>query len=128
MFTGIVQIVLVLLVMTGLVVLVGAYLARVFTAPRHWGVERLTYRLLGIDPAEEMNWKRYASALVLSNLCMMLLGYLILRLQGVMPLNPTHLPPQSPDLAFNTAASFVTNTNWQSYGGRPASPTSARWR
>lgn len=117
MFTGIVQIVLVLLVMTGLVVLVGAYLARVFTAPRHWGVERLTYRLLGIDPAEEMNWKRYASALVLSNLCMMLLGYLILRLQGVMPLNPTHLPPQSPDLAFNTAASFVTNTNWQSYGG-----------
>lgn len=117
MLAGIVQIVLVLLVMTGLAVLVGAYLARVFTAPGHWALERLTYRLLGIDPSEEMGWKRYAAALVLSNLGMMLLGYALLRLQGVLPLNPAHLPPQSPDLAFNTAASFVTNTNWQSYAG-----------
>ncbi len=117
MLTGIVQILIVLLAMTLLTVLVGGYLARVFTSPSHWALERLTYRLLGIDPAEEMPWKRYASALVLSNLCMMLLGYLLLRLQAWLPLNPGHLPPQSPDLAFNTAASFVSNTNWQSYAG-----------
>jgi len=89
----------------------------VFTLPGHWALERLTYRLLGIDPVEKMSWQRYASALVLTNLLMMLLGYLLLRVQGWLPLNPGHLPPQSPDLAFNTAASFVTNTNWQSYAG-----------
>lgn len=117
MLAGVVQILIVLILMTGLAALVGGYLARVFTLPRHWALERLTYRLLGIDPVEKMSWQRYASALVLTNLLMMLLGYLLLRVQGWLPLNPGHLPPQSPDLAFNTAASFVTNTNWQSYAG-----------
>ncbi|GEM88283.1 potassium-transporting ATPase subunit KdpA [Meiothermus granaticius] len=117
MLAGVVQILIVLILMTGLAALVGGYLARVFTLPGHWALERLTYRLLGIDPVEKMSWQRYASALVLTNLLMMLLGYLLLRLQGWLPLNPGHLPPQSPDLAFNTAASFVTNTNWQSYAG-----------
>ncbi len=117
MLAGIAQILVVLLAMTLLAVLVGGYLARVFTSPRHWTLERLTYRFWGIDPAEEMPWQRYATALVLSNLFMMLLGYALLRLQGLLPLNPNHLPPQSPDLAFNTAASFMTNTDWQSYAG-----------
>ncbi|WP_300621209.1 potassium-transporting ATPase subunit KdpA, partial [Dokdonella sp.] len=103
--------------MTALVVPMGAWLARVFTSARHALPERWTYRLLGVDPDEEMGWSRYAMALLLSNGAMMLLGYLLLRLQGVLPLNPLAIPAQAPDLAFNTAASFVTNTNWQAYSG-----------
>lgn len=103
--------------MTALVVPMGGWLARVFTGARHALPERWTYRLLGVDPDEEMGWARYATALVLSNGAMMLLGYLLLRLQGVLPLNPLGIAAQAPDLAFNTAVSFVTNTNWQAYSG-----------
>ena len=117
MLISILQIFLVLLVMTVLVIPVGTYLANTFTGERHLLPERLTYRLLGVDPAEEMGWKRYGLALVLANLAMLLLGYLFLRLQSLLPLNPQGLPPQLPDQSFNTAVSFVTNTNWQSYAG-----------
>lgn len=117
MLIDILQMVLVLLVMTVLVVPVGRYLANTFTGERHLLPERLTYRLLGVDPAEEMSWKRYALVMVLANLAMLLLGYLLLRLQSLLPLNPQGLPAQLPDQAFNTAVSFVTNTNWQSYAG-----------
>lgn len=103
--------------MTGLAVLMGKWLARVFTDARHILPERLTYRLFGVDPNERMSWARYGMALLLSNAAIMALGYLVLRLQGIMPLNPLGLGPQAPDLAFNTAASFITNTNWQAYSG-----------
>ncbi|AKU97793.1 Potassium-transporting ATPase A chain [Labilithrix luteola] len=103
--------------MTGLAVLMGKWLARVFTDTRHTLPERFTYRLFGVDPNERMGWARYGMALLLSNAAMMLLGYLILRAQAATPLNPLGLGGQPPDLAFNTATSFITNTNWQAYSG-----------
>ena len=108
---------LVLALMTGLALLMGHWLARCFEGSGHWAVERLSYRALGVDLAERMGWARYGLALLLSNAAMMLLGYLLLRLQGWLPLNDLGNAAQAPDLAFNTAASFITNTNWQSYGG-----------
>jgi len=117
MFDDLVQFVLVLIVMTGLTVAMGKWLARVFTHERHWRIERWTYAVLGADPAEPMPWQRYAVVLLLSNAAMMLLGYLLLRVQGLLPFDSLQRAAQTPDLAFNTAASFITNTNWQSYSG-----------
>ncbi len=108
---------LVLAVMTGLAIVMGRWLAHAFTDPRHWAPERWSYRALGVDPAETMGWARYGLALLLSNAAMMALGYLVLRLQGWLPLNDLGNAAQAPDLAFNTAASFITNTNWQAYAG-----------
>ncbi len=108
---------IVLACVVGLAVLMGRWLARVFESTGHSGVERLSYRALGIDPDERMGWARYGLALLLSNAAMMTLAYLLLRLQGWLPLNDLGNAAQAPDLAFNTAASFITNTNWQAYGG-----------
>lgn len=108
---------LVLLTMGTLAVFMGRWLASTFEDQRHWLIERLSYRVLGIDPSESMTWVRYSLALLLSNSAMMALGYLILRLQGWLPFNGLATPAQTPDLAFNTAASFITNTNWQAYAG-----------
>ena len=80
-------------------------------------LEKLTYRVLRVDPAKEHDWKQYAIAMLLFSLMSCLFTYAILRLQQYLPLNPQHLGALSPHLAFNTAVSFVTNTNWQSYGG-----------
>ncbi|CAB4244503.1 potassium translocating ATPase, subunit A [Methylacidimicrobium sp. AP8] len=80
-------------------------------------LERWTYRLCGIDPRKEENWKGYLGSLLAFNLVGLLLTYLILRIQHELPLNPQGFGPLSPDLAFNTAVSFATNTNWQSYAG-----------
>ncbi|MBB4153625.1 K+-transporting ATPase ATPase A chain [Sphingomonas jinjuensis] len=80
-------------------------------------VERGFYRLSGIDPTAEQGWRRYAVHMLLFNVALLALAYAVLRLQGVLPGNPQHLGNLSPDLAFNTAISFTTNTNWQSYGG-----------
>lgn len=106
-----------LVLMSALAVPTGRWLARAFSDERHWALERLSYRALGIDPAERMGWARYGLALLLSNAAMMALGYGVLRLQGVLPLNGLGNAAQTPDLAFNTAVSFITNTNWQAYGG-----------
>jgi K+-transporting ATPase ATPase A chain len=101
----------------------GLYMARVyqgertFLAPILGPVERFFYRLASVKPEEEMNWKIYAGTLLIFNLIGLLFLYLLLRLQHVLPLNPQNLGPVSPDLAFNAAVSFTTNTNWQSYGG-----------
>ena len=111
------EFVLVLAAMTGLALLMGRWLARCFDDSGHWALERLSYRVLGVDPAERMGWARYGLALLLSNAAMMALGYLLLRVQGWLPLNGLGNAAQAPDLAFNTAASFITNTNWQSYAG-----------
>ncbi|CAB3752072.1 potassium-transporting ATPase subunit KdpA [Paraburkholderia humisilvae] len=118
MFDDLVQFALVLIAMTGLTVAMGKWLAHVFTDERHLRIERWTYSVLGADPAERMPWTRYAMVLVLGNAAMMLLGYLLLRVQGLLPaFDSLQRAAQTPDLAFNTAASFVTNTNWQSYSG-----------
>ena len=101
----------------------GAYMARVYSGETFWAtralgpVERLFYRLAGIHPDEEMDWKRYAIALLIFNLLGMVFLYGLLLWQHGLPLNPEHFPGVTRALAFNTAASFVTNTNWQSYGG-----------
>ena len=78
-------------------------------------VEKLTYRLCGIDETREMGVTAYAVSLLVFNLAVLLFIYVILRLQGHLPLNPAHIPDMSPTVAFNTAISFTTNTNWQVY-------------
>ena len=80
-------------------------------------LEQLLYRLAGIACKREQTWKQYAVSLCLFSLVSLLFTYAILRLQHLLPLNPQGFGPVSPDLAFNTAVSFTTNTNWQSYGG-----------
>ncbi len=80
-------------------------------------VERLLYRLLGVDPKAEQTWKQYAFSLLAFSLIGLLFTYAVLRLQHILPLNPQKLGPVPPDLAFNTAVSFSTNTNWQNYAG-----------
>ena len=80
-------------------------------------IERGTYRVLGVDPQKEQNWKQYTFAMLLFSLVGCLFTYAILRLQNILPLNPQGLAAVSPDCSFNTATSFTTNTNWQSYVG-----------
>jgi K+-transporting ATPase ATPase A chain len=80
-------------------------------------VETGFYKLAGIDPAKEQGWRRYALNMLIFNAMLMALTYAVLRLQGVLPGNPQGLAGLAPHLAFNTAVSFTTNTNWQSYGG-----------
>ena len=102
----------------------GLYLLQVLDANgRTWldpvlrPLERLTYRLMGVDSSKEHNWKQYTLAMLLFSLVGCLFTYAMLRLQHLLPLNPQGLGPVNADLAFNTAVSFTTNTNWQSYGG-----------
>src|SRR5271169_5192655 len=80
-------------------------------------LEKLTYRVLGVDVTKEHNWKQYAFAMLIFSLVSCLFTYAILRLQQYLPLNPQKFGALSQHLAFNTAVSFTTNTNWQSYGG-----------
>jgi K+-transporting ATPase ATPase A chain len=80
-------------------------------------LERLTYRAMGVSPNKEHDWKQYTLAMLLFSLVGCLFTYAILRLQYFLPLNPQRLAGVSPDLSFNTAVSFTTNTNWQNYGG-----------
>jgi K+-transporting ATPase ATPase A chain len=102
----------------------GLYLLRVLDPNgRTWldpvlrPLERLTYRLMGVDRNKEHDWKQYTLAMLLFSLVGCLFTYAILRLQNILPLNPQGLPAVSDDLAFNTAVSFTTNTNWQNYVG-----------
>ncbi|MGC4046836.1 MAG: potassium-transporting ATPase subunit KdpA [Armatimonas sp.] len=103
----------------------GAYMARVFggektlLSPIFGPIERFFYRLMGVREGDEQPWTAYALALLLFSGVGMLLTYGLLRLQGVLPYNPQGLPGTTPDLAFNTSASFTSNTNWQSYAPEP---------
>ncbi|OGR35137.1 MAG: potassium-transporting ATPase subunit KdpA [Desulfovibrionales bacterium GWA2_65_9] len=112
-----------LLVLLGLAWPLGIYMAAVLEGrPGFLGrvlgpLERLLYRLCGVDPQQEMDWKSYALAMFLFSMAGFLVLYGLERLQGLLPLNPDGLGAVAPDLAFNTAMSFVTNTNWQAYGG-----------
>ncbi|WP_273843555.1 potassium-transporting ATPase subunit KdpA [Rubrobacter calidifluminis] len=117
MLYGILQIIVILVVLSLLAVPLGRYLVWIFEGERHLLPERMIYRLLGIRPDDEMGWKRYSLSLLSVCAASMLLGYLVLRLQALLPLDTGHLPPQDPDQAFNTSSSFVTTTNWQSYAG-----------
>lgn len=90
---------------------------RTFLDPALKPVERLIYRLAGVNPAEEQDWKAYAGSVLIFSVVTMLLTYVILRLQYYLPLNPQSFSGVAGDLSFNTAASFTTNTNWQNYGG-----------
>jgi K+-transporting ATPase ATPase A chain len=90
---------------------------RTFLDPVLKSVELLFYRIFRVDRKQEQDWKQYTISMLMFSLIGLLFTYLILRLQHLLPLNPQSFGPLSPDLAFNTAASFTTNTNWQSYGG-----------
>ncbi|HET6506133.1 MAG TPA: potassium-transporting ATPase subunit KdpA [Baekduia sp.] len=101
----------------------GVYMARVFSDERVFltpvvaPVERFAYRVLRVDPNAEQDWKAYAKSLVVTSLLFGVFLYLILRTQGLHPFNPQHFKSGTWNLSFNTAASFITNTNWQFYGG-----------
>jgi len=121
---GWIQLVLYLMILLLLTKPMGLYLVRVlngegktFLDPVLKPVERLLYRVFALDPKKEQDWKQYTISMLLFSLVGLLFTYAILRLQHFLPLNPQGFGPVSPDLAFNTAVSFTTNTNWQNYGG-----------
>lgn len=120
---GLLQIVAYLLILLLLVKPLGWYMAQVYEGKSSWisrvgaPLERFVYRLCHIDIKQEMDWKRYLLAMLVFNLFGLLAVYFIARLQAYLPFNPQNFAAPMPHLAFNTAASFATNTNWQSYGG-----------
>lgn len=123
MFADIAQLLVFCLVLTALVPVLGTYMKRVYAgeptllSPLLRPVETAVYRLLALRAQDGQHWTRYAASAVIFNAVCCFTLYLILRLQHILPLNPLGLPAVPPDLAFNTAISFVTNTGWQSYSG-----------
>jgi len=118
-----IQVILFFILLIGLTPLLGNFIFKVFTSQRHilkpslgW-LERLIYKVCGVDPHEENNWKSYLFNLILFNFIGFLFLFLIQFLQSRLPLNPAKLPDVSWHSAFNTAVSFMTNTNWQGYAG-----------
>jgi potassium-transporting ATPase potassium-binding subunit len=97
----------------------GSYMAAIFDGRVHFlgWAERPVYRALGTGPEQEQSWKRYAGAMIIFSAVSFGVTYLLIRVQGSLPLNPQHLGQVTPALSFNTAASFLTNTNWQNYAG-----------
>jgi K+-transporting ATPase ATPase A chain len=120
---GLLQVVLYFAVLVLLIKPLGLYMARVFNGERTFldpilrPAERLIYRLSGVDPGQEQHWTTYTAAMLIFNLTGLVLLYALQRLQQGLPLNPQDFGPPSPDSAFNTAVSFASNTNWQSYAG-----------
>ncbi|HSF01614.1 MAG TPA: potassium-transporting ATPase subunit KdpA, partial [Solirubrobacterales bacterium] len=120
---GLLQLAVYLVVLLALATPLGVYIARVFDGPatpldRVLGpIERAIYRVCGVRPQEQMGWKRYALAMLVFQVLGLLAVYGLQRLQGWLPLNPQGFGAVDPDSAFNTAASFATNTNWQGYVG-----------
>jgi K+-transporting ATPase ATPase A chain len=120
---SLIQIGLYLIVLLLLVKPLGAYMAHIYQGERSFldpalkPLERFVYRIAKVNQAEEMDWKTYTVAMLFFNFAGLLFLYILLRLQNLLPLNPQDMPALPPDLAFNAAVSFVTNTNWQSYSG-----------
>ncbi len=120
---GVLQIAFYIAVLTLLAKPLGEYMARVYQRERTFPdpvlgpIERLIYRLSGINPDEEMDWKQNAIAMLLFNCLGLILVYTLQRIQQFLPLNPQAMQAVTPDSSFNTAVSFATNTNWQGYGG-----------
>jgi len=113
-WTGILQIATVLLILALLYRPLGDWIARVFTSEKDWRVERGMHRLVGVDPRSQQTWQAYARGVLAFSLMGVLFVYVLQRFQAVLPYS-LGLPPVPEGLAFNTAASFVANTNWQSY-------------
>jgi K+-transporting ATPase ATPase A chain len=120
---GWLQILLYCGIVLALVKPLGGYMTRVFTGERTLlspvlvPIERGLYALSGTSEREEQHWTTYAISLLAFNLCGVLVLYALMRLQAVLPFNPEGMPAVGPELSFNTAVSFVSNTNWQNYGG-----------
>ena len=120
---GWIQIAVYFAVLTALVVPLGRFMARVFQGERTFltpilrPVEIGLYRIAGVDETREQHWITYTVAMLLFNAAGFLCVYALMRLQGLLPLNPAGMSAVAPDLTFNTAVSFATNTNWQNYGG-----------
>ncbi|MDQ0470954.1 potassium-transporting ATPase subunit KdpA [Labrys wisconsinensis] len=120
---GWIQILIFIALVVAVVKPLGGYMTRIFNGERTFlsvllrPVERLFYAVAGVDEKEEQHWLTYTVAMLLVNAAGFVVVYLLQRLQDVLPLNPAGQTPVAPDLAFNTAISFVTNTNWQNYGG-----------
>ena len=118
-----IQILLFFALLIGLTPVIGNYMSKVFMGEKHFmlpvfgWLEKLTYKFIGINPNGETNWKSYTFSLLQFNLIGFVFVFLIQLFQGYMPLNPANLPDVSWHSAFNTAVSFVTNTNWQGYAG-----------
>ncbi|WAM35689.1 potassium-transporting ATPase subunit KdpA [Caldicellulosiruptor acetigenus] len=123
MWFDILQILIYLILLILLAIPVGHYIARVFNREKTFldpvlnPIEEFFYKIARINPTKEMTWKEYAFSLTIFNICGIVFLYILQRIQGILPFNPQHLKAVRPDLAFNTAVSFVTNTNWQSYVG-----------
>jgi len=115
------QILFFLLVVLAITKPLGSFMTRVFNREKTFldpvmrPIEKLVYRLTGVDETKEMRWTEYAGSMLVFSAITMFVLYVMQRVQGHLPLNPQHLPAVAPDLAFNTAASFTTNTNWQAY-------------
>src|SRR6202045_4414176 len=120
---GWIQIAIFAAIVAAIVIPLGGYMTKVFAGERTplspvlRPVETVFYRLSGVDPIREQGWLAYAFAVLLFNLVGFALLYALQRLQGLLPLNPQGFAGVAPDLALNTSVSFVTNTNWQNYGG-----------
>jgi K+-transporting ATPase ATPase A chain len=120
---GWIQIAIYFALLTALVVPLGRYMARVFEGERTFlspvlrPVETALYRIAGVDETHEQHWLSYTIAMLLFNAAGFALLYALLRLQAILPVNPADMSAVAPDLAFNTAVSFTSNTNWQNYGG-----------
>jgi K+-transporting ATPase ATPase A chain len=110
-------IVVYLILLTLLTPPLGAYMYRVYTSERIGRIEGVIYRLIGVDPKAEQTWRRYASCVLWFSAISALFTYAVIRLQGHLPLNPVGLSAPTQYVSFNTATSFVSNTNWQAYGG-----------
>ncbi|MCC6847768.1 MAG: potassium-transporting ATPase subunit KdpA [Deltaproteobacteria bacterium] len=120
---GFLQVGMYVVVLLALAKPLGGFMARVYDGKSTWlspvlrPLERLIYRVCGVDPDEGMTWKTYAVSMLLFNFLGLLVVYGLQRLQGILPLNPQGFAAVTPDSSFNTAASFATNTNWQGYVG-----------
>jgi potassium-transporting ATPase potassium-binding subunit len=122
MNTEIAGVIFMYLIMVLLAIPLGKYIAKVFKGEKTWldfmaPLERLIFKFSGIDPTREMNWKQHLKAMLTVSVVWLFYAFFCLLFQGHLPLNPDHNPSQTPDLAFNTALSFLTNTNMQDYSG-----------
>lgn len=126
MSMGFVQVAVTLIIIMLLVKPVGSYLVKVFDYEKNgldrvFGpFERMIYRIMGVREGEAMGWKQYLGAMLVTNIVMLILLYIVLRIQKYLPLNPDGIDNMPAAQAFNTAVSFITNTNWQSYSGENA--------
>ena len=118
---SLIQIVLFIVVLLALAKPLGSYMARVYQGDRTFfdrvlgPIERFIYRISGIDPKSEMDWKVYAIAMLIFNVLGLFFVYALQRLQNILPLNPQGLGAVSADSSWNTAISFASNTNWRSF-------------